>query len=153
MLRLLRDSLLIVTLLCAAAAARSEKTFAYPRDQAWPTLVRFLRVDAGVKIVEKDAESGYVLFELKDEGKTWRGSAEVIGVVVEGRPTVKVVIAVPDRPSYVETLMLQKLERKLKAELGSPVPAPAPKKPVEPPKDAPTPAPVDDGGPKISPTP
>ncbi len=50
------------------ATARSEKTLAYPRDQVWPTAVRFLVVDERVKVLEKDADAGYVLFELRDEG-------------------------------------------------------------------------------------
>ena len=111
------------------ASARSEKTFAYPRDQAWPTAVRFLVVDERVKITEKDADAGYVVFELRDDGKTFRGALEVMTVVRDGRTEVKFVLQIEDRPSWLEIAMLHRLEAKLHVELGSPAPAPdAPKK-------------------------
>lgn len=152
-------SLLFVVLATTAVAARSEKTLSYQRDQVWPTAVRFLVVDERVKVIEKDADAGYVLFELKDEGKTYRGSLEVMAVVRDKRTNVRFVLQIEDRPDWIEVAMLTRLERKLRAELGSPAPAPTPK---EPPRDAPTDAPkqapktapkVDEGGPPISPTP
>jgi hypothetical protein len=148
----------------APAAARSEKTLAYPRDQAWPAAVRFLAVDERLRVLEKDADAGYVLFELRDEGKLFRGALEVISLVEGGRPVIRFVLAIEDRPSWLEAAMLGRLERKLRLELGSPAPAPSPR-PKEPPKDGPAappkdgpaaprpPPPADGGGPPISPTP
>jgi len=157
----------------APAEARSEKTLAYPRDQAWPAAVRFVAVDERLKVIEKDGEAGYVLFELRDEGKVFRGSLEVIAIVVEGRTLVRFVLTIEDRPSWLEAAMLGRLERKLRLELGSPAPRPTPPKdappkdappkdappkdapkdsPKDAPKDAPRP-PGDDGGPPISSTP
>lgn len=136
------------------AEARSEKTLAYVRDQVWPTAVRFLVVDERLTIGDKDAEAGYVLFQLREDGKTFRGSLEVMTVVVEGRANVRFVIQIEDRPSWVEIAMLQRLERKLRAEHGAPSPRPTKPTPA-PPKDPPpehAPRP-DDGGPPISPTP
>ena len=161
---------LVLAILLAASSttahARAEKTLAYQRDAAWPAAVRFIRVDEGLKIIEKDSDAGYVLFELKEESKTFRGSLEVMTVVVEGRTLVKFVVQVEDRPSWVEIAMLTRLERKLRTELGSPAPAPS-KKPKPPedndkdkPKEEPAPPPKkdepkkpDEGGPPISPTP
>jgi len=119
-----------------AAWARSEKTLSYPRDAVWPTTVRFLVVDESVKVIEKDADAGYVLFELRDQGKLYRGSLELLTIKNDGRTSVRFVIAIPDRPSWMEIAMLQRLERKLRAELGSP--------------DI---KPKDEGGPPVSPTP
>jgi hypothetical protein len=137
------------------AAARSEKTLAYLRDQVWPTAVRFLVVDERVKVTERDAEAGYLLFELRDDGKTFRGSLEVMTVVRDGRTLVRFVLQIADRPSWLELAMLARLETKLRAELGAPSPAPAKPEPEPPRKDAPAPdAPrPDDHGPPISPTP
>lgn len=146
------------------AVARSEKSLAYPREQAWPTAVRFFVVDVKAKILERDADAGYVLFELVDDGKKFKGSLELATVVVDGRTGVKLILNIEDRPSWVEIAMLTKLERKLRAELGAPAPKPPkaePKEPKEPkdphappskdpPKDGKRP---DDGGPPISPTP
>jgi hypothetical protein len=146
---------LLVLLVASPAFARSEKTLAYPRDPAWQAAVRFIRIDAQLKIIEKDADAGYVLFELREDKKTFRGSLELIDVVKDGRHLVRFVITIEDRPSWLEVELLTKLERKLRAELGSPAPAPspAPKKDPDPPakpKDEPKP---DPDAPKISPTP
>ncbi len=146
------------------ALARSEKTLAYPRDQVWPTAVRFLVVDEHVKVIDKDPDAGYVTFELKDDGKVFRGSLEVVTVEREQRKAVKFVLQIEDRPDWLEIAMLSRLERKLRAELGAPAPArdkrPSDKDaPKDPPKDPPSkdapkdPPRPDDGGPPISPTP
>lgn len=124
------------------AAARSEKTLAYPRDQAWPAAVRFLAVDERLRLVDKDGDAGYVLFELRDEGKVFRGSLEVIAVVVDRRPLVRFVLAIEDRPSWLEAAMLGRLERKLRTELGSPAPPRAPALPASPPPTPPAPSPA-----------
>jgi hypothetical protein len=146
----MRSHLIAHVLTSGNAEARSEKTLAYQRDQAWPTAVRFLRVDAKLKVIEKDADAGYVLFEFVEDKKTFRGSLEVIEVVRDGRKLVRFVITIEDRPSWVEIELLTKLERKLRAELGSPAPAPTPKEPPkkEEPKPEPKPdKPKDDGPP------
>lgn len=144
------------------AEARSEKTLAYPRDQAWPAAVRFIRVDARLKVLEKDADAGFLIFEYREDNKTFRGSLEVIDVMKDSRKLVRFVIQIEDRPTWVEVEMLTKLERKLRAELGSPAPAPAPKAPPKDedkgkdtpksPDDKPVEKPTDDG-PPISDTP
>jgi hypothetical protein len=138
-----------------AADARSEKVLAYPRDQAWPAAVRFLRVDAKLKVIEKDADAGYVLFELREEKKTFRGSLEVIDVIKDGHHQVRFVMQIEDRPGWLEIEYLTKLEQKLRAELGTPAPAPSAPPPAKKPDDdaKPTPAPPKDDGPPISPTP
>jgi hypothetical protein len=54
--------IVLLSLVCALdgpAAARSEKTLAYARDQAWPTAVRFLRVDERLAVTDKDEAAGY----------------------------------------------------------------------------------------------
>ena len=144
---------LILAIVCALSSttfARSEKTLAYPRDQAWAAAVRFLRVDEHLAVTEKDEGAGYVLFELVDEGKKFRGSLEIIAVVVDRRPSIRFVIAIEDRPSYLELAMLKRLEHKLRTELGSPSPPPAPPPPA--PK-APEPAPKAPEPPAVPPTP
>jgi hypothetical protein len=147
-------SLLLVVALSTGALARTEKTLAYTRETVWPTAVRFLVVDEHVKITDKDADAGYVLFELRDEGKLYRGSLEVMTIVRDKRTSVRFVLQIQDRPDWMEIAMLNRLERKLRAELGSPSPTPSdPKEP--PPRDAPQkdPPKPDEGGPPISKTP
>jgi hypothetical protein len=153
---------LIAALLALAtpALARSEKSLAYPRDQAWPAAVRFIRVDERLKIVEKDGDAGYVLFELREENKTFRGSLEVIDTLKDGRHVVRFVIQIEDRPAWLEIEMLNRLERKLRAELGAPAPAPTPKRDEpkddpskETPKDKKEPEKPKDDGPPVRSTP
>jgi hypothetical protein len=151
---------LVIAGLATPASARSEQTFAYPRAQVWPTVVRFLVVDEHVKVTERDAEAGYVLFELRDDGKTFHGSLEVMTVLRDGRSLVRFVLQIADRPSWLEIAMLARLETKLRAELGAPAPAPSTPPAESPRKDAPKPdgpkpdaPPPDDRGPPISPTP
>lgn len=135
---MLRRALLLVCLSTGIAAARAEKTLAYERDAVWSTVVRFVRVDERLKITEKDAEAGYVLFELREENKTFRGSLEIATILKDGRSYTRFVVTVESRPDYVETGMLNRLEHKLRVELGTPAPAPTPKpKEPEKPKDEP----------------
>jgi hypothetical protein len=153
-----RLALIAVLALASPAWARSEKTLAYPRDQVWPTAVRFLVVDEHVKVTEKDPDAGFVTFELRDDGKTFRGALEVMTVVREGRTLVRFVLQLEDRPSWLEIAMLTRLETKLRAELGMPSPGPSKEPAKEPPaKDPPPPAKDadkhDDDGPRVSPTP
>jgi hypothetical protein len=140
----------LLAALAATADARSEKTFAYTRESVWPAAVRFLVVDEHAKLTDKDADAGYLLFELREDGKTFRGALELGTVVVDGRTQVRFILQIADRPSWVEIAMLRRLERKLRAELGAPAPPPAPKEPAQPPKDEPA---KDEHGPPVSPTP
>ena len=150
----MRRVLLALLLATGVAEARSEKTLAYPRDQAWPAAVRFIRVDAKLKITEKDADAGYVIFELREENRTFRGSLEVIDTVKDGRHVVRFVMQIEDRPEWLEIEMLNKLERKLRAELGSPAPEPTPKPaPATPPPKKEEPKKPDGDGPPVSDTP
>src|SRR5690348_14030814 len=98
MRRLALSSALGLLLAATAAHARSERTFAYPRDEAWPAAVRFIRVDEHLKITDKDASAGYVIFELHEEKRTFRGSLELIDAPEDGRPAVRFVITLEDRP-------------------------------------------------------
>ncbi len=107
----------------AVAQARSEKAMGYAPKDVWSPTVRFVRVDESLKILERDAELGYILFELREDKKVFRGSVEIIAASADHG--VRVIVDLRDRPSYMEVAMLERLERKLLAELG---PAPSPPK-------------------------
>lgn len=137
----MRGFLLAAILVVAApspALARSERVVGWSPDRVFPTAVRFLRIDEGVTIVEKDADAGYVMFELTDEGKVYPGALELVAGE-DGKLTL--VLRIEDRPEYMEIGMLDRLERKLRDELGPPPKAAKPdKKPARPapkPGDAP----------------
>src|SRR5437868_2657374 len=71
----------LVAALSPAAHARSTALLAYPVPEIWPTAVRFIRVDRGYPVREKDEASGYILFELVEGAKSYKGSLELIHTV------------------------------------------------------------------------
>jgi hypothetical protein len=127
------------------AAAKSQKKLAYAYEQVWPAVVRFLRVDEGFEIIEKDADAGYVIFTVSDDGKRFRGSMELVRTgEKEDQPGLLLLVAIEDRPEYMEQGIIERFEQKLRAELGSPRPpkpaAPAaPAAPARPKEDGPPP--------------
>lgn len=137
--------LLLTASLLAPGTAESKTTrkVSHSYDRVWPTAVRFLRIDEGLKIIEKDPDTGYVLFELADEGKKFPGSVEVIRRQdSQERDAVELIVRIQKRPSYMEHAILDRLLLKIREELGSP--KDPPKKPA-PPKEEP---PADDATPK-----
>jgi hypothetical protein len=125
--------------------ARSEKLLGYAPEAVWSPLVRFVRVDENLKILDKDAEAGYIVFELRQDKKVFRGSVEVIAASKDHG--VRLILDITDRPSYVEVAMLERIERKLLAELG-----PAPSPPRRPERKPDRPLPPQDPGPGEAPT-
>lgn len=112
------------------APARSAITVSYPVGEVWATAVRFLRVDRGYPIREKDEGAGYVLFDHSDSGKSHRGALELIPVVDgEGRPSTQLAFSIPDLPRHYETALLDRLAAKLREERGSPPPPPPRRRP------------------------
>jgi hypothetical protein len=129
------SSLLLVALLAAPAGATSERTVKWKADKIFPAAVRFLRLDEGATITEKDADAGYVMFDLPDEGKLWHGALEVITIESDDGSSVKLVVRLEGRPEYMEIGILDRLEHKLRDELGKPPEDPKPKPEPEPPAE------------------
>ena len=109
--------------LSVPAAARVDKKVTYKESIVWRCAVRFVRVDLRYKIVEKDKDTGYLLFEYLDGEKIYNGSIEILPVVQNNQKFVRVQVRIENQPSYVESLLYNKLARKLKSEYGAP-PAP-----------------------------
>jgi len=125
------------------ALARSTAILSYPLGDVWSTAVRFVRVDRGYTVREKDEESGYILFDMVEGSRTYKASLELIRATDDqGRDATRAAFSIPDLPRHFETMLLDKLSTKVKEERGSPAP-PAPKKP--PPEERP---PKADGGTK-----
>ncbi|MBN2342671.1 MAG: hypothetical protein JXX29_16630 [Deltaproteobacteria bacterium] len=130
-----------IFLLCVAmvmgfgsmSQAAISKELTYSEDTVWRCAVRFLRVDSGYKILEKDKETGYLLFEYAENGATYNGSFEVLKRVVNNHEVVRVQVNLHGQPKYMESLLFNKLEKKLKNEYGM---APAPKYVGPPTEDA-----------------
>ncbi|MSP60532.1 MAG: hypothetical protein EXR72_09365 [Myxococcales bacterium] len=128
---------LAIGLAGGSAEAKEKADLLWPLDQVLGTAVRFLRVDRGCKVTDRDDTSAFLMFECAgDPGKPpHRGSLELFRVDTQGRDAVRAQISLSDEPSYIEKRFLELLERKLRDERGSPPPArPAPA-PVRPARD------------------
>lgn len=139
-MRILRSLTLAAAVLAAlttAASAKTERTARYTFDQVWPTAVRHLRVDEGFTIVEKDPDVGYVVFQVREEGKVFSGALEVMKHKdAGGRSSVRLVLRIGDRPAYMEAGVLDRMLAKLREEHGDP-----PAGESRPPADKPRPKP------------
>jgi hypothetical protein len=113
------------------ATARASFDSPYTLDQTFSSALRFVRVDRGYKVSEKDPQSAYVLFEYKEAGD--RVSPGAIEMVASGS-VVKVVVQLQQMPRYHEQVLADALAKKLRDEYG------------EPPHKAPPPPPAQDGG-------
>lgn len=138
----------------------------YPMAQVWPTALRYLRVDRGYTLVDRDGEAGYVLFDFpisdagsgaaadaasptraEEEIRVGRGSLELLAMVdASGRPSVKVQVSTDAGPTHLPHAIAEGLAAKLKRERGHPAPPPPPPKapPGAPAPDAPTAPDADD---------
>jgi hypothetical protein len=106
--------------LSPVATARVEATSGYTKAQAFSGALRFLRVDRGYDVVEKDADAAYVLFRYPLPGKqpSTSGSVEVVET---GRGT-KIYVQLPRLPEYHEVVLRDALLKKLREEYGAPPP-------------------------------
>ena len=127
-------SLALAAALALVSDARAGASYAspYTYEQTFGTALRLLRVDFELKITEKDAELGYMLFEYKSPesgNRVSNGSLEV----VRGKEVAYVSVQLPQMPSYHEQMIVDALAKKLLSEHGDP---PRKSKPPSPPVDA-----------------
>jgi len=131
--------LLSTLLLCGVPArARVEGDSDYSKAQTYSGALRFLRVDMGYEVVEKDPDAAYLVFRYASPGQ---GKNESTGTleVVEAGERVRVFVRIPRMPEYHERILRDALLKKLREEYG----VPAPRKPA--PKPDAKPAPGDAG--------
>lgn len=110
-----------------SAQARVDGSSGYSKAQTYSGALRYVRVDLGYEVVEKDPEAAYLIFKFTPSGQTkaLTGTLEVIEV----NGGVRVFVNLPRLPEYQERMFRDALLRKLREEYGAP-PA-APKKPPE----------------------
>jgi hypothetical protein len=125
---------LVLGLTAHHALARAQTELPYGLGEAFSTAVRFVRVDRGCKVTDKDGDAAFVTFECDDAGKTKRGMLEIFRVA-DG---VRAQITLGDDTHGMELRWLELYERKLRDERGTPVPP-------QPLKDKPKATPADGG--------
>jgi hypothetical protein len=115
--------LVVVALLAGLVAMPSEATTSfespYTLSQTYNAALRLLRVDLGLKILERDPQAGYLLFEYQSTESGRKPTAGSVQMVDTGR-AVKVVIALAQMPRYHEQVLTDALGRKLREEYGDP---------------------------------
>lgn len=131
----------------------------YPMEHVWPTALRYLRVDRGYTLVDRDAEAGYILFDFpigdgamsgaadEDGVRVGRGSLEVYATVdASGRASVKLQVSTDAGPTHLPHAIAEGLASKVKAERGQPAPPPPRTLPTPGPTPGPIPGPPPDDG-------
>jgi hypothetical protein len=110
---------LCVAFAAPGAQARSLAEVPYTLAQTFSAALRYLRVDLGYEVTEKDADAAYLLFSYdpRDKKQSLRGSIEV----VPREHGVRLFVSLPQLPSYHEEVLKQGLVRKLQAEYGEAV--------------------------------
>lgn len=99
------------------ATARAAFDSPYTLEQTYNAALRYVRIDRGYKVTEKDPNAAYVLFEYQDtSGKESPGAIEL----VPASGQVKVVVQLPKMPRYHEQVLADGLAKKLRDELGEP---------------------------------
>jgi hypothetical protein len=129
----------------------------YPMEHVWPTAVRYLRVDRGYTIVDRDPEAGFILFDfpIGPDDRVGRGSVELFATKdASGRASASVSVSTDGGPLHLPHAILDGLGDKLRRERGQPSAPPQPQpdtppKGKDPPKDnsklKPVDPPEDDG--------
>lgn len=125
-------TLLVVVAASMRADARAQSELPYTLSETFSTALRFVAVDRGCKIVDKDADAAFVSFECTDDGRVKRGSIELIKV----QNGVRSQVTLGDDTHGMELRWLELFERKLRDERGTPTPPPPPAAPPSPKKDA-----------------
>ena len=126
---------LVIAAFCTLEAeARVDADSDYSKAQTYNGALRYLRVDLGYEVTEKDPDAAYILFKYSPPGKRKQrshGSMEI----VEAKKRVRLFVQLPDMPGYHETMLRDGLLKRLRADYGEP-PRKAPKPPPAPSKDA-----------------
>ena len=123
-------ALLVPLLFGAPAGARVEGNSDYSKAQTYSGALRYLRVDLGFEVVEKDPDAAYLVFKYTTPNQ---GKGDSMGTleVVEAGERVRVFVRIPRMPEYHERVLRDGLLRKLRDEYGVPERREKPKKKPE----------------------
>lgn len=134
--------LLALAAVALPAAARVDGSSAYSKVQTYSGALRYVRVDLGYEVVEKDSDAAYLIFKYMPPGGSKTSSVTGTLEVVEAGGGVRVFVSLPRMPEYHERVFRDGLMKKLKDEYGAPPPTakkPPEKAPTEKPGDTPDP--------------
>jgi hypothetical protein len=127
---------LAALLLSKGASARAEAEARYSKAQAYSAALRYLRVDLGYDVTEKDPDAAYLIFKYQLPGQSPQQASNGTLEIVDGTDLVRIYVKLAKMPEYHERVLRDGLLRKLREEYGAP--SAPPKKPA-PPEENPAP--------------
>ena len=129
--QILAGILLAALILCTQrATARVGGACEYSKAQTYSGALRYLRVDLGYEVTERDPDAAYLIFryQLPGQGKaTATGTVEI----VDADGHVKLFVQIPTMPEYHERVLRDGLVKKLHDEYGEPPQPPRKAPPAE----------------------
>jgi len=113
-----------------AAPARVGGDSEYSKAQTYSAALRYLRVDLGYEIVERDPDAAYLIFRYQPPGQNKSNATGTVEIVdTDGH--VKLFVQIATMPEYHERVLRDGLVRKLHDEYGEPPHKPAPPPPPQ----------------------
>lgn len=121
-----------LVLFAQSAIARVGGDADYSKAQTYSGALRYLRVDLGYEVTERDPEAAYLIFRYQIPGqkKDKEGATGTVEIV-DADGHVKLFVQIPAMPEYHERVLRDGLLKKLREEYG--IPARKPRAPSEPP--------------------
>lgn len=119
----------LAALLPRGAEARVDASSSYSKAQTYSGALRYVRVDLGYEVVEKDPDAAYLIFKYAPSGASKTSAVTGTLEVIEAGGSVRVFVNLPRMPEYHERMFRDGLLKKLRDEYGAP--PPVTKKPAE----------------------
>jgi hypothetical protein len=114
----------LTMLSCALSATWSKPSHAiaksdvgYSLPQVYSGALRYLRIDLGYEITERDPETAYLLFKYQAPGKHESSFGAI--EMVKTRDRVRLVVRLPQLPNYHESVLRDGLIKKLQEDYGA----------------------------------
>ena len=124
--------LALVLFVAHRATARVGGDSEYSKQQTYSGALRYLRVDLGYEVTERDPDAAYLIFRYLLPGQN-KATATGTVEIVDADGHVKLFVQIPTMPEYHERVLRDGLVRKLHEEYGTPARKPLP--PAPPPPD------------------
>jgi len=122
--------LLTAVFFAQSATARVGGESEYSKAQTYSGALRYLRVDLGYEVIERDPDAAYLIFRYQLPGQS-KGTASGTVEIVDSDGHVKLFVQIPTMPEYHERVLRDGLVRKLHDEYGVPPHKPPPSPPPQ----------------------
>jgi hypothetical protein len=113
---------LFAAALAPSAGARVDGSSSYTKAQTYSGALRYVRVDLGYELVEKDPDAAYLIFKYTPPGQSKNNAVTGTLEVVEAGGNVRLFVSLPRMPEYHERVFRDGLLKKLRDEYGAPPP-------------------------------